>query len=243
VDERERSDVVKRAGQELAMVTCDECGGLAEIDEPLLIIRPAVPPPLLLGLPLRMLGDPTPSSRELGQEAVTALGGTGGIRGPMIPLPRVLIPVTLTRNVNSDADYPESAAQDAFGGDTVLAGMYAAFLQIVRDAELERNVVSALQDLWSVPPHELARFLADHTELASAVAISRARGELAERPDTDSELFRARLALVEDLASGARPEDVASEYEAMPNSDGTVYGSSHFNSAFQQERAFHPPVG
>ena len=33
VDERERSDVVKRAGQELAMVTCDECGGLAEIDE------------------------------------------------------------------------------------------------------------------------------------------------------------------------------------------------------------------
>jgi hypothetical protein len=28
----------------------------------------------------------------------------------------------------------------------------------------------------------------------------------------------------------------------MPNSDGTAYGSSHFNSAFQQERAFHRPV-
>lgn len=29
----------------------------------------------------------------------------------------------------------------------------------------------------------------------------------------------------------------------MPNSDGKAYGSSHSNSAFQQERAFHAPVG
>jgi CHAT domain-containing protein/tetratricopeptide (TPR) repeat protein len=134
----------------------------------------------------------------------------------MIPLPRMLIPAALARNVMSDAAATESAAQDAFGSDAVRAGMYRVFLQTVRDDELERNVVSALQDLWSVRPQELAGFLADHPELGSAVAIARARGELAEHPgpDADGELFQARLALVESLASGARPNDVAREYYA-----------------------------
>ncbi len=214
VDSRERSDVVERGGPELAEVACRECGSLTDISEPLLVIRPAAQLPLLLGLPLALLDDPEPSSRELAAEAVHALGSTGGIPGPMIPLPRVLIPAALARNVTSDAGDPERAAQDAFDSDTVMAGMYRVFLQRVREYKLERNVVSALQDLWSVQPQVLAGFLADHGELASAAAIFRVRRELAGHPDADSELFRARLALVEGLASGARPDDVARKYLA-----------------------------
>jgi hypothetical protein len=40
--------------------------------------------------------------------------------------------------------------------------MYRAFLQVVRDGQPDRNVISALQDLWSVPPQDLAEFLEDH---------------------------------------------------------------------------------
>jgi CHAT domain-containing protein len=238
----ERNDVVQQDGPELAEVTCRECGYPTGINEPLLVIRPTDQLPLLLGLPPSQLDDPEPSSRELAMEAVQGLGGNKGIPGPMISLPRILVPVALARNVASDMADPERAAQDAFGDDMTLAGMYRAFVQKVRDGRIERNVVSALQDLWSVQPEELAGFLADHEELASAVAISRVRLELADHPDVDRQLFQARLTLVESLASGARPDDVAREYlEAMTQFAEQL--NADFNALIADIQANPGPAG
>jgi hypothetical protein len=58
LDARERSDVIERGGQELGETACGECGNLAEIDEPLLVIRPVDAVPLLLGLPVLQLDNP-----------------------------------------------------------------------------------------------------------------------------------------------------------------------------------------
>src|ERR1700740_1861170 len=87
LDSRERGDVVERSGIELAFVVCPKCGTAAEIDAPLLLIRPGNPLPLLLAVHLRELGGQPlapPSGPLLEQEARAALGrNTAGITGPM----------------------------------------------------------------------------------------------------------------------------------------------------------------
>jgi CHAT domain-containing protein/tetratricopeptide (TPR) repeat protein len=210
----EREDVLERGGPGLVGVACATCGHLAEIDEPVLVIRPGDPLPLLLGLPLSRVDNPEEPSRELGTEAAASLGDISGIPGPMIPLPRTLIAVALARNPSDDAQDPEKGAGGAFGAGTENAGLYRVFLQRVRDVELRRKAAATLQELWSVPPDELAAFLTDHPELGSPFALTGARWELAQHPDDGREVFEARLALVEGLASGTAPDHVAREYLA-----------------------------
>lgn len=108
-----------------------------------------------------------------------------------------------------------------------LAGYYR-FLEIVRESEGERKLVSALQKLWWVLPPELAGFLADHPELGSREAVSLVRAEVDDfhgvasdrtpfgrvGSDESDAPLRARLALVEGLASGRAAADVAREYLA-----------------------------
>ena len=235
LDVRERGDVVEQPGPGLADVTCGECGIRADIDAPLLLIRPDNPLPLLLALPVEALGDPGPWIRELGSEALEALGGdAAGITEPMMSLPRRLLPVVLWRDVMSDLDDPAGAAREISGRDAAIAGWYYRFLEIVRETEGERKLVSTLQKLWSVQPPELAGFLADHPELGSREAVSLVRAEVDDfhgvasdrtpfgrvASDESDEPLRARLALVEGLASGRLAADVAREYLAALESFG-----------------------
>jgi hypothetical protein len=179
LDARERGDVVERPGPGLADVPCGECGTRADIDAPLLLIRPDNPLPLLLALPVEALGAPGPWIRELSSEALEALGGgAAGIAEPMMPLPRRLLPVVLWRDVVSDLDDPAGAAREVSDREEALAGWYYRFLEIVRESEGERKLLSALQKLWWVPPPELADFLADHPELGSREAVLLVRAEV-----------------------------------------------------------------
>lgn len=207
----EHEDVLECGGPGLVGVAC-ACGYPAEIDEPVLVIRPGDPLPLLLGLPLSQVDNPEESSRELAIEAVQSRRDISGIPGPIIPLPRKLLTAAVARNPRDDAEDPEKAAGDAFGADPENARLYGVFLQRVRDVELQRKAASTLQELWSVPPSELAAFLRDHPELGSPFALTGARWELAQHPDDGREVFEARLALVEGLASGAAPDDAARDY-------------------------------
>jgi CHAT domain-containing protein len=229
LDARERGDVVEEAGPGLADVTCGDCGARAYIDAPLLLIRPGNPLPLLLAMPVVALDDPGPWIHELGSEALEALGGdAAGITEPMMPLPRWLLPVVLGRDVMSDLDDPAGAGREVSDQDAAVAGWYYRFLELVRETEGERRLLSALQKLWSIPPPELAGFLADHPELGSRDAVSLVRAEVdnfhgvaSDRTpfgrvatDESDEPLRARLALVEGLASGRPAADVAREYLA-----------------------------
>jgi CHAT domain-containing protein/tetratricopeptide (TPR) repeat protein len=210
----EHEDLLKNAGPGLAGVACAACGCPAELDEPVLVIRPGDPLPLLLGLPLTRVDNPEEPSRELATEVAHSLEDISELPGPMIALPRALIGVALTRQPSDDAKDPEKGAYDAFGADAAHYHLYRTFLQRVRDVEIQRKAALTMQELWAVPASELAAFLTGHPELGGASAIAGARWELAQHPEDGREVFEARLALMERLGSGAAPDDVAREYVA-----------------------------
>jgi hypothetical protein len=86
LDSRER-DLAAEPVTGLAFAVCPGCGARAEIDAPLLLIRPGAVLPWLLGLPLHELEDPLPRIRELAGEAHDALGrGAAAITEPMVPI-------------------------------------------------------------------------------------------------------------------------------------------------------------
>jgi CHAT domain-containing protein len=169
----------------------------------------------LLALPLHEMGDPLPRIRELAREASDVLGADAvRIFEPMIAVPRLLLPVVLARDVTGDMADPDRAAQEVAGQWSAMSGyMYQNFLEMVRDSAPGRRLVSALQRLWSVLPAELAGFLREHPELGCSDAVAMVQEELTRVPSGESdEPVRARLALVEGLASGRSPDDVAQEY-------------------------------
>jgi CHAT domain-containing protein/tetratricopeptide (TPR) repeat protein len=228
LDIRERSDVIEQPGPGLAWVVCPQCGTGAQIDAPLLLIRPGNTLPLLLAVPIHELGEPSlapPSGPVLGQEARTALGGNiEGIAGPMIPLPRLLLPVVLARDVTADAADPDRALEEIFGREmTLTASWYRSFLEIVCDSEQERKLAIALEGLWHVPPQQLASFLDEHPELSSLDAVTTARAALdGVPPDPDDDpvpgqfrsVMRARLTLIAGLADGRPVADAVTDYMA-----------------------------
>jgi CHAT domain-containing protein/tetratricopeptide (TPR) repeat protein len=238
----EHEDVVERGGPGLVDIACAACGHRAEIDEPVLVIRPGDPLPLLLGLPRSRIDNVEEPSRELGEEAAASLGDISGIPGPMIPLPRTLIAVALARNPSDDAEDAEKAASAAFGADPQNADLYRVFLQRVRDVELRRKAAATLQELWSVPLDELAAFLTNHPELGSQFALAGARWELAQHPDDGREVFEARLALVEGLASSAAPDRVAREYIAALERFGARLNAA-FSALLEEVNANPGPAG
>ena len=222
LDSRER-DLALESIQELAVVACPECGTLSEISAPLLLLRPGQVLSWLLALPFHEMGDPRPRIRELAREASDVLGADASrIFEPMVAVPRLLLPVVLARDVTSDMADVDRAAQEVAGRWSAGSGyVYQKFVEMVRDSAPVRRLVSALQGLWSVQPAELVGFLRDHPELGWSDAAAMVREEFARVPPGESdEPVRARLALVEGLASGRSPEDVAQEYLATLNQFG-----------------------
>jgi CHAT domain-containing protein/tetratricopeptide (TPR) repeat protein len=229
LDVRERGDVVEKPGPGLAWVVCPQCGTVAEIDAPLLLIRPGNPLPLLLAVHIRELGGPPlapPSGPVLEQEARAALGAnTAGITAPLIPLPRILLPLALVRDVESDVADPGRAIQKVFGQEnTLIASWYREFLRIVRDSEPERRLALAFNELWSVPPHELEAFISEHPVLSTANAVMAAKADLDRLPsdrqdDLDLTQFRmilqARLDLLKSIARGDPVPEAVREYLAQ----------------------------
>lgn len=214
LDSRER-DLAVETIAELAVAACPDCESLSEINAPLLLLRPGQVLSWLLALPLHEMGDPLPRIRELASEASDVLGADAArIFEPMVAVPRLLLPVVLARDVTADMADPDRAAQEVAGQWSAGSGyVYQKFLEMVRDSAPVRRLVSALQRLWSVLPAELARFLRDHPELGCSDAVAMVREELTRVPSGESdEPVRARLAMVEGLASGRAPDDVAREY-------------------------------
>jgi tetratricopeptide (TPR) repeat protein len=227
LDSRERGDVIEQLGAGLSWVFCPKCGTVVDIDAPLLLIRPQDPLPLLLAVPISELGGPPlapPSGAALGQEARAALENTAGITGPMIPLPRILLPVVLARDASTDAADPDRAAQEVFGEELSLVGSwYRSFLDIVRSSAPERRLMRTFDELWRVPPQELEDFLRDHLELRTTDAVSVATAQLAALPDEQNDdpvltqfrtIMRARLHLVEGLVRSDHIPSLVTDYLA-----------------------------
>jgi CHAT domain-containing protein/tetratricopeptide (TPR) repeat protein len=215
LDARERPDVLAQLTPGLVFVVCPACGTEAAIEASMLLVRPGNELGLLLAIAVGQLAELSPlTGQELAHEAKEAYGREpDGVVGPMLPLPRLLLPLVLSRDVIADAASPEGAYQQVVASDATLAGWYRAFLQVVHDSEPERRVGLALQQLWRTEPDDLLDFLREHPELGSAAAQAIvARGPAADGPEEGSEMPQARHQLVEALANGQPVDEVAAEY-------------------------------
>ncbi|QEU91192.1 CHAT domain-containing protein [Streptomyces kanamyceticus] len=213
VDARERADVLAAAGPGLAWADCPGCRARADIDAPLLILRPGVTAPLLLGLSFAELqGDPGPSGAALLGEAERAGAfSAGAFDGQAIPLPRKLLPVVLARDLDRDLADPEAARAQVEPQGRPVADNYGMFLQYLardrEDAEVDGLLYAVLTSL----PDDLAELLRRHPELTRDTAVRDAgREELrAARGTPLADILGRRQQLLEDLSDGRTPQSEA----------------------------------
>ena len=212
----ERPDAVAPDVLGLAVVACPACGAVALIEAPMLLVRPGDDLPLLVAVAGSELAHPSPSAGpQLLREAQAAGLRGDGLIGPMIPLPRPLIPLVLMRDVASDAADPEKACQEVRSTGQLLSGWYGTFLSNVRAGEPERRAARALRELLGVPRDDLPGFLESHPELGSEPAIAIVSSELADPATREDVTFvQARMQLVNCLAAGQSIGQVAAEYLA-----------------------------
>jgi CHAT domain-containing protein len=213
LDVGERPDATEFMTPGLMHVWCSDCGARALIRSTMLLIRPGDPVPLLLGIAGG--GEPIARSEAIGMQLAQeawAAGAAENFVGPMIPLPRLLLILPLTRDVVADATDPEPFLQLLQGADEQVAGWYQEFLEQVRSSEPTRRADRALRELAGIPPDRLAEFLDSHPELGEPAALERVTDELAAGGRPDTELLQARVQLVQSLAAGIPAQKVAADY-------------------------------
>jgi tetratricopeptide (TPR) repeat protein len=212
----ERPDVVAPDVLGLIVVACPACGAVALIEASMLLVRPGDYLPLLIAVAGSELADPSPSSGpQLLLEAQAAGLPGDGLIGPMVPLPRPLVPLVLTRDVAADAADPERACQEIRSAGQLLSDWYRTFLYNVGASEPERRAARALHELLGVPRDDLPDFLESHPELGSEAAIAIVAGELADpTAHEDVTFLQARMQLVKGLAADQPARQAAAEYLA-----------------------------
>ncbi|MFF3644424.1 CHAT domain-containing protein [Streptomyces sp. NPDC002564] len=215
VDARERADVLAAPGPGLAWADCPQCGARADIDVPLLVLRPGRPAPLLLGLSLAELrDDPGPSALALLGEAERAGAFDGDtFDGQLIPLPRTLLAVVLTRDPARDLADPATARTEVEPHGQAAADHYALFLRYFAEERADTEVNGLLYALLTSMPDELDALLRTRPELTRDTRVRDAgraevrAAEAAGRPDAAA--LRRRQRFLEDLSDGRTPRNEA----------------------------------
>lgn len=218
LDAAERPEIITLGAPGLTFVACPSCAAQALIDAPLLLIRPGEALPLLLALGTDELGQSSPASgARLAAIASSERAGHDDLVGPMIPLPRCLLPLVLIRDVAEDCADPTLAVEavHAAGVTEPFAGWYETFLGLVRDSEPQRRAERALRLLLEVPPTGLPDFLDSHPELGGATALSIVRERASAAPEEHRHVLQAQLRLVEDMTDSKPVTEIAAEYLAL----------------------------
>ncbi len=242
LDAGERPDAVAPLTPGLAFVACPACGTQASIDAPMLLIRPADALPKLVAVGASELAGQSPTSGEqLAREALAARARTDDVIGPMIPLPRLLLPLVLTRDVAADSADRDRAIRDT-GIPEPLAGWYRWFLQLVRKSELQRRASLALRQLLTVPPADLPGFLDAHPELGSTAALGVVSELASEATGANAEVVQTYVQLVEGLAARKPAPQVAAEYLAAAERSGRML-HEELNELIVQAREHPGPEG
>ncbi|UIJ61861.1 CHAT domain-containing protein [Amycolatopsis acidiphila] len=169
---------------------------------------------LLHALPMSEIDTPELSGPGLAIEAQEALGGNAGIHGPMVRLPRLLVPLALSRNIEHDLRDPDAAVGQVAALNQALGGMYTIFLQEIANSNAIQKIRRVLDDLWGVSPDHLVEFIQSHPELATSDAAIEAR---VQRESLPEELRNetppvARLRLIEGLSNGGTVESAVADY-------------------------------
>ncbi|MEV5977740.1 CHAT domain-containing protein [Streptomyces sp. NPDC052114] len=213
VDARERADVLAAAGHGLARADCPGCGAGADIDAPLLILRPGVTAPLLLGVSFADLrGDPPPSAlAPLGEAERAGAFRADVFHGQVIPLPRKLLPVVLARDLDRDLADPATARAELLSRGQPVADNYGMFLGYLAQEREGAEVSELLYAVLTSMPDELAELLRTRPELTRDTKVRDAgRAELrAAEGAPHAPDLRRRQQLLDDLSDGTTPQSEA----------------------------------
>jgi CHAT domain len=154
VDDRERADVLRVDAPGLITVACDGCGRFEIPETALLLVRSTTLARLLAVLSWGDLREPTARLSEL----QAALGNR--VLGEPVIAPRILLPVLVSRDVDTDASDPGQAARAVraqYGpeiGDT-----YEKFLALAMDQYADDEPRRLLDALVAVPLKERPAWL------------------------------------------------------------------------------------
>ncbi len=229
IDGRERPDVLAGRGHGVAVVDCAFCGAVAHIDAPLLVLRPGVTAPLLLGVSITELQDGVPRSaaallEEAGQAGAFA-GSDFGVWQTM-PLPRRLLPVVLARNLDEDLEDPQVASRQLQTQGQPTVDDYATFLSYLAQERETVSVKELLRAMWTSLPAELTKLVREHPELTGSTRVRDVgREDLHAHAGTPVEyLLSARQRLLDELCDGHTPQSAAIEryFESMNHFGGDL---------------------
>ncbi|MFI5781164.1 CHAT domain-containing protein [Nocardia sp. NPDC051570] len=172
------------------------------------------PEPLLLATPMPELlhGGPGPQTSILLKEAdrAGAFNGHPVVRSP-IPLPRELVAVALSRDLDRDVADPESACRQLAAQDASVAAHYRVFLDNVAVGRGLARIAELLYAIVVSPPAQVLELIGTHPELTTGTTV-RDAGERELRAAVGSEVevgLRMRQRLLDELCDGRTPPTVA----------------------------------
>jgi len=211
LDERERPDMLHLDAPGLVVVRCDSCGASATVNDALVLVWSRAVAPLIVVLPGGQ--DPNSVLDELQAEVGSQILG-----GPVL-VPRVLLPLLLTRDVDADAAAPERAAADVRDGHGDDLGLtYVQFLTLAVEQRAEGEPARLLDSMVVVPREELPEWLAEHPEVCE-VAVLDLLDRMAARADAAGDegsagLLRLMRNMLAAVAAGTPVAQAFAAHEA-----------------------------
>ncbi|MGV9834304.1 CHAT domain-containing protein [Nocardia niigatensis] len=210
IDARERADILTAGAQGVSTAKCPVCGALAYIEVPALVINPGTSTPLLLALSFVDLDD---HLEQVGKQLLAEAQKAGAFASrPVldlaIPVPRRLLAVVLTRDVERDLRDPEAACRELqIIGPPAVPTNYRTFLGYVAAERQRSEIKGLLYRVTGAMPDELAELIRVHPELTEKPDVrDLGRAEVLASIGTELEpILRRRQQLLEALYGGDLP--------------------------------------
>jgi CHAT domain-containing protein/tetratricopeptide (TPR) repeat protein len=216
LDGQERPELVQGDLQHLLEVVCPFCQRTAPIRAPLLLVRAKPEVGLLLALPGPPISEEEfATGKRLAERLGERLGPDASSLGPLLDMPRSLLPIVLSRDLTVDAQNPDRAVS---GLSELTADHYRRFLQVLHEAVADFRIVSALDQLRRVMSMEqLRELLGSYPELRGERAQALAEWWLQQGPppgESSDTPMRALVQFVRRLADGEGEQGLA-EYHTI----------------------------
>ncbi|MCC9311812.1 CHAT domain-containing protein [Kitasatospora sp. RB6PN24] len=167
----------------------------------------------------------------------------GGSR--VILLPRRLLPIVLTRDLDRDLENPRAAYEQLLSEEPPTAANYGVFLELLANDRGDAPVRELLGAVLKSLPNELAELVSTHPELTDSTQVRDAgRAELRDVAGTKLEpLLRMRQQLLDDLCDNQTPRSIAFQryFESLNHLGGDL--RARLFELHHRARNVHGPEG
>src|SRR6266542_1452378 len=211
LDGQERPELIRGDLQHLLEVVCPLCRTTTPIRAPLLLVRAKPEVGLLLILPDPPISEEEfAAGRRMAERVGERLGPDASSLGPLLDMPRSLLPLVLSRDLTAAAQDPDTAVSEL---PEVTADHYRRFLQVLREVVADYRTAGALDQLRRVMSMaKLRELLRSHPELRGERAQALAEWWLQQGPppgESSDTPMRALVQFVRRLANGEDDQGLA----------------------------------